>query len=123
MSGELQSYRSAFARVGKTVTVRRYAGIGAARAVSAEADGLARVIGYQPDEIVGDIQQGDRKVILLNDPSAPVAGGKVALASLLPLTNSDKIVIAGREVAIMGPDDSTRDIGDELLALELQVRG
>lgn len=119
----LRDYRSMFASVGETVTVRRYSGRGAARAVSAEAEALARVTGYEPKDIVGAVQQGDRRVILLNDPAAVVPSGKVALSTMLPLTSDDSLVIRGAEVAVQGVDDSTRRIGSVLVALELQVRG
>ncbi|MDI3559573.1 hypothetical protein [Bradyrhizobium sp. Arg816] len=119
----LASHRRQLAQVGEAVTVRRYAGTGASRAAVAEAVALARVVGYQPSEIVGAVRQGDRRVILLNDPAATVPAGKVALATMLPLTSDDKLVIRGAEVAIQGADDSTRRIAGILIALELQVRG
>jgi hypothetical protein len=84
---------------------------------------LARVVMYQPEQLVGGIIQGDRKAIVLNDPAAVVPSGKVALSTMLPLSNDDKIVISGREVAIQGVDDQTRRIQDVLIALEIQVRG
>jgi hypothetical protein len=119
----LESHRTMLTDIGETVTVRRYAGRGASRAVSAEADALGRVLGYQPKDIAGAIQQGDRRVILLNDPTAAVAPGKVSVSDLLPLTNLDVVVVRGAEVQIIGVDDSTRRIGGVLVALELQVRG
>ncbi|MBR0931638.1 hypothetical protein JQ561_33935 [Bradyrhizobium diazoefficiens] len=119
----LRIYRNAMATVGQVVSVRRYAGKGAARAVAKEADVMARVMGFAPSELVGAVVQGDRKVILLNDPDAAVPAGKVTLASMLPLTTDDKIVVGGTELEIMAADDSTRRVGAELIALELQVRG
>ncbi|EJN15693.1 hypothetical protein PMI42_00710 [Bradyrhizobium sp. YR681] len=119
----LESLRSQLAEHGATVAVRRYAGKGPSRAVTAEADALARVVGYQPKDIAGAIQQGDRKVILLNDPAAAVSVGKVALETMLPLTNLDRIVLRGAEVEIIGVDDDTRRVAGVLVALELQVRG
>ncbi|BAL77034.1 hypothetical protein [Bradyrhizobium cosmicum] len=118
----LASHRRMLAAVGEPVIVRRYSGTGAARS-SIEAVAQARVMGYQPKEIVGAVQQGDRKVILLNDPAAVVPSGKVALATMLPLTSDDSLVIRGAAVAVQGVDDSTRRIGGVLVALELQVRG
>ncbi|NEU95049.1 hypothetical protein [Bradyrhizobium uaiense] len=108
---------------GETVLVRRYAGIGPARAVTKEAAVLAKVKGYQPAELVGEIRQGDRHVILLNDPSAPVPAGKVALSDMLPLTDRDFLVIAGAEASIKGVDDATRRMQGQVIAFELQVRG
>lgn len=105
------------------VLVRRYAGKGVTRAVVAEASALARVMIYKPEQLVGGIIQGDRKVILLNDPTASVAGGQVALAAMLPLSSDDKLVIGGGEATIQAVDDQTRRIQGVLVALEIQVRG
>lgn len=121
----LESHRRLLAEGGSgTVTVRRYAGKGAARAVAAEADALARVSMYKPEQIVGAVIQGDRKAIVINDPSAAVPVGKVALATLLPLSKfTDALVIGGSEVSVEGVDDQTRRIQGVLVALEIQVRG
>lgn len=107
-----------------TVTVRRYAGKGAARAVIAAADALAKVAMYKPEQIAGAVVQGDRRVILLNDPEARAPAGKVPLSTLLPLSkHTDALVIGGAEVSIEGIDDQTRRINGVVVALELQVRG
>lgn len=121
----LASHRRLLAEDGTgTVTVRRYAGTGAGRAVAASADALAKVAMYKPEQIVGAVVQGDRKVILLNDPAASVPSGKVALSSLLPLSKyTDRLLIGGVEVSIEGVDDQTRRIQGVLIALEIQVRG
>jgi hypothetical protein len=108
----LSSLRSFLQEVGEDVIVRRYSGTGPTRTVT-ERTTRARVKGYQPNELVGAIVQGDRKVIMLVD----------ALADLLPLSTADKLVIRGREVAIKGVDDSTRRIGGTLIGLDLQVAG
>jgi hypothetical protein len=88
-------------------------GPGQGRAPAAEVAVLARVLSYQPHEIVGSVVQGDRRVIALVD----------ALGALLPLTTADKLVIRGREVAIKAVDDNTRRVAGTLIALELQVQG
>lgn len=119
----LGMHRRMLSEVGETVLVRRYSGKGASRAVATEAAALARVMGYQPQQIVGAVRQGDRRVILLNDPSAAVPAGKVALSTLLPLSSDDFLVIGGNEVEIDGVDDATRRIQGTLVALEIQVRG
>lgn len=106
----------------ETVTVRRYVGTGPTR-TALEAVAQARVTGFQPQDLVGAIVQGDRKVIMLVDPSAAVPAGKVALSALLPLSTSDKVVVHGRELAILAPDDNTRRIDGTLIAIELVARG
>ena len=119
----LDQHIRALEESGETVLVRRYAGVGPARAIAKEAAVLAKVKGYQPAELVGEIRQGDRHVILLNDPSAAVPVGQVALSTMLPLTDRDFLVIAGAEVSIKGVDDATRRIQGQVIAFELQVRG
>ncbi|UGY03147.1 hypothetical protein [Bradyrhizobium quebecense] len=119
----LDQHIRALEESGETVLVRRYTGVGPVRAVAKEAAVPAKVKGYDPAEIVGEIRQGDRHVILLNDPAAPVPAGKVALSTMLPLTDRDFLVIAGAEVSIKGVDDATRRIQGQVIAFELQVRG
>ena len=66
-----------------------------------------------PPSSCGTIQQGDRNVIALAED----------LVSIMPVTPTDKLIVRGRELAIMGVDDSSRRVGDVLIALEMQVRG
>jgi hypothetical protein len=108
-------YRRAMDVVGETVLIRRYTGTGAGRPVFDVAV-RARVTGYEPDELVGSIRHGDRKLIVLAEDL--IAGGLA-----LPVTDDDKAVVRGQELAIMAPDDSTRRLGGELIAYELTVRG
>lgn len=118
----LSSYRRAFG-VGETVTVRRYTAPTGSPRPKQEADVLGRITGYEPQEIVGSVQQGDRKVIVLVDPAAAVPAGKVALSTLLPLRKGDKLVVRGAELNVEAADDSTRRIAGTLVAIEVQARG
>lgn len=108
----LASYRTTLSQVGESVIVRRYAGTGAAR-VASDLTTTARVMGYAPHEIIGNVRIGDRKVIALAD----------SLSAVLPLRTSDKIVIRGTECDIQLVDDNTRRVAGTLIALEIQVRG
>lgn len=110
-----QSYRRDLRAYGEVVHIRRYNGTGPGRTY-VDTPCYARVTGYQPAELVGTIQQGDRRVIALAEDL--VNGG-----FLMPVTPTDKVIVRGRELAIMGVDDSTRRVGPVLIALELQVRG
>jgi hypothetical protein len=109
------SYREALAVVGETVTVRRYTGIGPGR-VWFEADALARVSDYEPHELVGSVQQGDRKVIIL-------AQDLERKQFPLPVTTNDRLLVRGKELAIMLCDDSSRRVGGVLVAYQLTARG
>ncbi len=111
--------RSSYARmlrsVGETATIRRYSGTGSNRP-KVEKGCSARVMSYQPSEIVGPIVQGDRRIILLAED---IETGPVSL----PILTTDKVVVRGKELAIVAIDDNTRRVGDVLCAYELQVRG
>lgn len=109
------SYRRMLALVGEPVAIRRYTGAGPNRP-RFDVVALARVTDYAPDELVGSIQQGDRKVILLVEDL-------VTAQFPLPLAKGDKVVIRGRETNIEAPDDNSRRVGNTLVAYELRVRG
>jgi hypothetical protein len=97
------------------ILIRRYTGTGSNRS-KFECGVLSRVVGFEPHELVGPVLQGDRKAIVLADDL-------VAAQFPLPLLKGDKCVVRGRELNIEAPDDSTRRIGDVLIAYELRVRG
>lgn len=109
------AYVRAMNVAGETITIRRYTGTGPDRPYF-DASVRARVTRYEPHEIVGLIQQGDRRIILL-------AEDMVAAQIPLALTNGDKVVVRGDELNIEGSDDNTRRVAGELIAIELQVRG
>lgn len=108
----LAQHRDWLNEIGEDIVVRRYSGAGPTRA-NTDVTTRARVMGYQPQDLVGSIVQGDRRVIALAD----------SLGVLLPLTTADKLVIRGREVAIKSVDDNTRRIAGVLVALEIQAAG
>lgn len=114
----LASHRRMLAQLGEDVIIRRWSGPAAAR-VATEAVARGRPFALKPEQIVGNIKSGDCKVIVINDPAAVVPSGKVALSTLLPLTTNDKLVLAGRELAIKDPDDMTRRIAGIVVALEI----
>lgn len=109
------AYRRALAVAGEVVTVRRYVGTGASRPI-VEAEVAARVTGYGASELAGNIQQGDRKVLVLADDL-------VRRQFPGPLKAGDKVVVGGRELTIVFPDDQTRRVAGVLVAYELQARG
>lgn len=73
----------------------------------------ARVIGYRPEEMVGGIQAGDRKIIVLADD----------VTFDPPLKKGDKAVVRGRVLNLEVVDDNTRRVGGVLIAYELVARG
>jgi hypothetical protein len=111
------SYRRALDAAGETVAIRRYAAdVAGPHRPWFEVEVSARVTGYGPDELIGGIVQGDRKLIVLADDL-------IARQFPLPLRKGDKAIIRGRECNIEAPDDNTRRVQGVLIAYELQVRG
>lgn len=108
----LAQYRVAMTQVGESVSVRRYSGSGAAR-TKVDTATTARVMGYRPNELVGQVVQGDMKVIAMVD----------TLSAILPVTVSDFLVIRGAERKIKAVDDNTRRIQGTLIALEITAAG
>jgi hypothetical protein len=100
---------------GETVLIRRYTGAGP-NAPRIDAAVRARVTGFEPQELVGAIQQGDRKVIFLADDLN-------AAQFAQPVTERDKVVVRGKELAVKAADNSTRRVAGELIAYELTVQG
>lgn len=102
-------YRRQIVAHGETITLRRLVPGGP----PAELDVRARVTGFAPDELVGGIDQGDRKVILLAEDmtwtEAPAAG--------------DKLVIRDQLLTIASVDDSTRRVAGTLIAYEMRATG
>lgn len=97
------------------VLIRRYTGLGTNRP-RFDVSVKAKVTGYAPDELVGQIVQGDRKVILL-------VQDLIDRQFAMPILSSDKVVVRGKELAIIAPDDSTRRVAGILIAYELTARG
>ena len=115
-------YRNQLAATGEIITIRRYTGTGTNRP-KIDRTVLARVTGYGPTELVGTIQQGDRRIVCLADDITKPTTDSPPQTLTLPVTSSDKIVLRGKELQIVASDDSTRRVQGELIALEIQARG
>jgi hypothetical protein len=108
-------YRRALRQHGEPVLLLRQTGSGAFRPpMRWELRGWVQ--GYQPQELIGTIVQGDRKVILLAEDVNRAQIG-------LPITTADALIVRGRQLAIGVIDDSTHRNGTELVAFELKVTG
>ena len=110
MSDPRSAYRTSIAATGETVTLRTFTGAGASRS-GTDTTVRARVRHYEPAQLVGGLQQGDRELIVLAED--------VALA---PKTG-DQVIVRGTTMTIRAVDDSTRRIGDVLLAYVISARG
>lgn len=98
------------------VSVRRYTGSGSNRPRFDAENIRANVTGSAPHKLIGTIVQGDRKILLLVDDL-------IEKQFALPVTTNDKVVVDGRELAIMAVDASTRQVNGVLIAYEIQARG
>lgn len=89
--------RAAYAReLKETIVVRRYTGAGTNRPrFDVAVRGKDRL--YASTELIGTISQGDHNVLVL-------AEDLIAAQFSLPLTTNDKVVVAGKELAIIAPN-------------------
>jgi hypothetical protein len=107
--------RSAYARnLSETIGVRRYTGAGSARP-RFDVYVRGKATPYAAHELIGTITQGDTKVFLLVQD---IITGQMAL----PITTNDKVVVKGRELAIINPAERKAPDGT-LIAYEIQARG
>lgn len=104
------SYRRQIAMHGETLTLQRNGTPPITQAVR------ARVTGYQPDELIGQIQQGDVRIIVLAEDigSFPVP---------IRERSTDSVVINGRFLTVQAVDERTRKVGGVLIAYEIRARG
>lgn len=100
--------------LGEIIIVRRYTGAGASRP-RFDAEVRGKAWGYSAKELVGSIQQGDTRVIVL-------VADLIEKGVTLPLTSADKLIVKGREISIISP--GTRKAQDgTLVAYDIQARG
>lgn len=97
------------------ITVRRYTGAGANRPRFDAEDIRANARAYAAEELIGGVVQGDTLVIVLVEDI-------IARQMRLPLTTRDKIMVKGRELAIVVVKERNAPDG-ALVAYELQCRG
>lgn len=98
----------------ETIIVRRYTGAGSSRPkFDVVVRGKARL--YGATELVGTVQQGDQNVLVLVEDL-------IAKGFTLPLINSDKLVVAGRELAILQPNTRKAEDGT-IVVYDCQARG
>ena len=107
--------RAAYARLlQEHFAIRRYTGSGTNRPFM-DYPVRGSVSGYAPHELIGTVQQGDQKVIISYDDL-------IAAQLALPVTASDKVIVNGRELAIITPKPRCALDGTNI-AYELQARG
>jgi hypothetical protein len=99
---------------GEVVTVRRVNPTGPAT----EATARALVSGYLAEELVGGINQGDRKITLAVE-DLERKGFPLPLKS----GSTDSLIIRGRKMTITEIDDSTFRVAGQLIALRMRVTG
>lgn len=76
----------------------------------------ARVWGFAPNELVGDIDQGTRQLLILAEDVA-------ASGFPLPIRKNDRILVRGNPLNIQSVDDSTHREGGVLNAYYVIARG
>lgn len=117
----ISSLDRALAQYGEDVTLRRSTWVEGV-ATHMDAGIRAKVTGYLPDELVGGIVQGDRKVILSPTGIAAEAwpAADATVDERMPQVG-DVVISAGRAYRVMAPNPLRA--GGEVVRIELQVRG
>ncbi len=100
----------------ETVGIRRYSGIGTSRSPTNWTPVRARVTEYEPKELAGQMQEGERHAIILNEDL-------VALSFSGDILPHDKVVWNGQEYTIRIPNGATRRIGGITVGYDLFIRG
>jgi hypothetical protein len=108
-------WKRAISAHGETITLRR---TNPSPAAPTSASVRARVMGFAPEELVGGINQGDRKVFILAE-DVESAGFPTPIRA----GSSDRILVRGKTLMIQSVDESSARIGDTLIAYELRVTG
>lgn len=111
-------YASEMERRGEVVSLRRRKANSNPPAFDAQIDVRAIVTGYAPSELVGGINQGDSRVILL---APDVAAGGFPLP--IKTGGTDTVLINGLQRTFKSVDDNTHRIAGVLLAYDCTVRG
>lgn len=102
------------AELQEPIVVRRYTGAGSNRP-KFDVEVRGKAWGYSAKELVGSIQQGDQRVLVL-------VGDLIANGFALPVTSADKLVVKGKEIAIVSAGQ--RKAPDGTLAVyDIQARG
>ena len=71
---------------------------------------------YQPEQLAGPVQEGDRRLILSADDIA-------ASGFALPLRKNDRIDLGSKLLNVQSVDDTTRRVAGVLIGYELRVSG
>lgn len=103
------------------VIFRRYATPGD-RTSNVDVIVRGRIVDYSAAELIGTIQQGDRKVIIYADDVETDYQSGAPTGLSLPVTTDDKLVIDGKECRIMAPRPRS-SIDGVVAAYALNSRG
>lgn len=108
--------KSLYARtLREVILVRRFTGSGPTR-TKHDTYAKAKVSEYNMNELVGLVLEGDQKLVVS-------AQDLIDRSFTFPITTSDKLVVRGKELAIISVDDNSRRYGSDLIAIDLQCRG
>lgn len=108
------TWRRQITKHGETVVLRRVVDTGP----NIEKTVRAKVAGYEPDELGGNIQQGDRKIIVLEEDVA-AQGFPVPFKE----NSVDKVVVRGKTTTIQAVDDNTIRVAGQLIGYVIRSRG
>jgi hypothetical protein len=101
------------AELKERIIVRRYTGTGTNRPhFDVPVRGKSRL--YSAKELIGTIVQGDQEVLILVEDL-------ISKKFALPVTTNDKVVVNGKEIAILAPNTRNGEDGT-LVVYDCQAR-
>ncbi len=111
-AAELKAHYAA--ELQEPIIVRRYTGAGANRP-KFDAAARGRAWNESAEALVGTAQEFNQRVIILVDDL-------IARGFALPVTTADKLLVKGREIAIVNPRPRKAQDGT-LVAYDIQAKG
>lgn len=100
-------YRRQIDRHGETITLRK--GVN-----GAEINVRARVMGYTPEQLVGPITIGSRRIVIMAEDVLGSWGAPV---------KNDRVVWNGVTLTVQDADSATRRIAGETIAYDIRATG
>lgn len=103
----MNSTQALLARYGREVTLRR--------PPATDVAIQAKIVGYALEELIGEVTQNDRKVVIAADDLSAWA------ASPAIPRNGDQVIVAGKTGVVRGVE--SRHLGADVVRYDLRVTG
>jgi hypothetical protein len=115
MSSFLRSRRRTLAKIGRPMTLRRQTSTATIPPTYADVTVQGHLVAAKPDDVQGEVMQGDARVAILNDEIAATDWPG-------PPRKHDLVLVDGETWVVHGPPAGVYD-GATLIGFMLHVRG